>query len=906
MAKKKAAKPTSRQGQPIYADAALSEPLADTRSAAEGSNKPDKPKSDLAKFWHDELKAADKREDKWRKRAKKVVDRYRDERDKDNSSDRRTNILWSNTELLKGVLFQTVGNPDVRRRFPKKGQDERAARTAALVLERSLGYCKDAYDLECQIEAAVEDYLLPGRGQGWIVYDADIEYGEKASPDDVDVNAEEGEPEAIGIADQEVRFEHVYWEDFRTSAGRKEADIWWKARRHQYTRDELKEYFPDDADKIPLNAEVLDSPSTNKDDNETFKRSNVWEIWDKTKKQRVYIAEDYSLILKKDDDPYKLKDFFPCPSALYGVKTTSSLTPVPEYTLYQDQCEELDRIATRLNRQIESLKRRGVYDAGADGADSQLKQLADAGDDEFLPFKGMSGLMEKGGLKAVFQVEDMIPATVVIDKLSLREAQLVQKIYEITGISDIFRGASDPKETATAQRIKGQVGGLRIEKRKTRVQHFIRDAFRLKAEIIAEHFTREKLIEMTGIDMPLQAEIEAAKQALTQLQQMQQQAAQQAQMAQQQAQPQGTSPAMPSLPPAGQQVPPPPMPSPEQIEAWQQTAKSVAWEDIESILRSDQRRGYKIDIETTDTNGIDDQEEKASRIEFMTTMQGMIEKSVPMMMQVPALIPLMKENALFVAKAFKAGRTQEESFEEAFDALQAQAKQAAQAGPPQDPVAQAKAEQIKQEMGLAAEKHKADLQVMQGDQQLKGADLQLKQADLKAKQADMALKAQQMDMDFLHGALEAKSTVAAQEREAEAHDASMTEAHVGLHGSLADQDRQDAAHEMKMQGARADQHNRSMVAQSKATAPQGQGANGAAPRRPPQQPMPMQQPPMSGLQQALTQMAQAIAQMAETNAQVLKAVNAPRSVKIVRDAAGRAAGAVQQVMQFDQPAMGNA
>jgi hypothetical protein len=743
MAKKKSTKPASSAGAATYGENTSLAP-ADTRAAAEA-------KGESAKFWLDELKAADKREDKWRKRGKKVVERYRDEREKDGSADRRTNILWSNTELLKGVLFQNVGNPDVRRRFPKKGKDERAARQAALVLERSLGYCKDAYDLESQIECAVEDHLLPGRGVGWIVYDADLEYvDDSEAPDAIDANApEDGEPEATGIADQEVRFEHVFWEDYRTSAGRKEADIWWKSRRHQYTRDELKKYFAAHAAKIPLNAEVADSPSTNKDDNETFKRANVWEIWDKTKKQRVYIAEDYSLLLKKDDDPYKLKDFFPCPPALYGVKTTSSLVPVPEYTLYQDQCEELDRIATRLSRQIESLKRRGVYDAGAEGADNQLSQLANAGDDEFFPYKGFAGLMEKGGLKAVFQVEDMVPATVVIDKLSMREAQLVQKIYEITGISDIFRGASDPNETATAQRIKGQVGGLRIEKRKGRVQHFIRDTFRLKAEIIAEHFTREKLVEMTGIDMPLQMEIDQAKQALDQLQKMQQAQAQQAQMAQQQAAQaqQQQAPGQPgmghNMPPPGMQQapapvaqqPPMPMPSPEQVSQWQTTAKAVSWEEISAILRSDQRRGYKVDIETTDTNGIDDQEEKQSRIEFMTTMQGMIEKSVPMMMQVPALIPLMKENAMFVAKAFKAGRTQEESFEEAFDALQMQAQQAAKQGPPPNPE-MAKVELEKQKLAQTAQSEQAR---MAAEAQFKQNDLihqqQLETAKLQAQRA---------------------------------------------------------------------------------------------------------------------------------------------------------------------------
>ena len=116
----------------------------------------DKPQS--SKFWLGEVEAAKKRDKDWVGRGKKVVARYRDERDferEQGKTERRANILWANTELLKGTLFQGISNPDVRRRFPKKGKDGRAARQAALVLERALSTCMDLYDTESQIEACV-------------------------------------------------------------------------------------------------------------------------------------------------------------------------------------------------------------------------------------------------------------------------------------------------------------------------------------------------------------------------------------------------------------------------------------------------------------------------------------------------------------------------------------------------------------------------------------------------------------------------------------------------------------------------------------------------------------------------------------------------------------------------------
>lgn len=112
--------------------------------------------------------------------------------------------------------------------------------------------------------------------------------------------------------------------------------------------------------------------------------------------------------------PYKLRDFFPCPEPIYAVKTTGSLEPIPEYTLYQDQADELDAITTRLYRLVDALRRRGIYDASAEDDGKTLGQLAYAGDNEFLPYKGFAALMEKGGLAGVFQSENLEPIIKVV------------------------------------------------------------------------------------------------------------------------------------------------------------------------------------------------------------------------------------------------------------------------------------------------------------------------------------------------------------------------------------------------------------------------------------------------------------------------------------------------------------
>ena len=714
---------------------ATAEPV-ETRAGREAEEQPLS-----SKFWLGEVNAATGRDKNWHHRAKKVIERYRDERDAEDSRrvEKKANILWSNTEILRAALFQRVGPPDVRKRFPRKGKDERTVRQAALLLERALVYVNDAYRCDDQIEAVVEDVLLPGRGVAWVVYDCDF---------DKDGN----------IAKQSVRDEHVYWEDYRESAGREEKDIWWKARAHYYSRDELKEYFPKHAPHVPLNATLLNNNSYDqtRDDQDTFRRARVWEIWDKSKRQRVWVAEGYDLILKLDDDPYGLQDFFPCPAALYRVRTTGSRVPIPEYTLYQDQANELDVITTRLSKLTEALKRRGIYDASADGGENQLAGLAFADDNQFLPYKGFTGLMEKGGLKAAFQVEDLEPTIKVITGLYQRAQDLINTIYQVTGISDVIRGSSNPNETLGAQQLKANFGSMRLQKSQNQVQNFIRDLMRIKSEIIAEHWTRDNLSEMTGLDIPTNAERMQAQQQLQAIQAQMQQA----QQAQAQPAPQpGAEPGQMGHnggPPMQATAPAlPPGMDAATLQELIDKVRAPTWEELSAILRSDKRRGYKVDIETDDTARVDEQAEKQARIEFLTTMLTFFEKTLPAMKAEPALAPLSKEMTKFAVGAFKAGRPLEEAFDDAFDALENSAQEAAKNGPPQDPVQAAKAQEIQAKVKQAAESHQAEMamkqQQMQADMQAKQMDLQGKQmklqTDIAATQAEHAMNQERFAME---------------------------------------------------------------------------------------------------------------------------------------------------------------
>ena len=83
----------------------------------------------------------------------------------------------------------------------------------------------------------------------------------------------------------------------------------------------------------------------------------------------------------------------------------------------------------------------------------------------------------------------------------MRKASRKQDLYEITGIADIVRGASDPRETLGAQKIKGQFASLRLESRQNEVSRYCRDIVRLMTEVIAENFMPETISKMSGVQV---------------------------------------------------------------------------------------------------------------------------------------------------------------------------------------------------------------------------------------------------------------------------------------------------------------------------------------------------------------------------------------------------------------------
>lgn len=476
-------------------------------------------------FWMTQIELASRHEKDWRERAGDVIDLYRDE---EKRKDRRFNVLWANTEVLRPAIYSRTPKPDVRRRYAEGG----TGRKGALLVERNLSFSMDIEDFDDHVKLAIKDYLLAGRGVVRVRYEPVIEEREEEVPvfeesvfDDASGETittlvdEAGEPIDDGdevlsdgqgnlavrrvrekLVDEEAPIEFVPWDSFRVIPNaEKWSDVTAVAFRHVMTRKELVKQFGEAGRDVKLTV----SPKTEAEDSDDdqafadlFNRAEVWEVWDKEEREVLFLSEGKAELLMRKPDPLRLRGFFPIPRPLYSVETSGTLVPVPEYTLYQDQAIELNRVTDRIDKLVNALLVRGVYDASALG----LQELLKSTENKLIPIENWQALVEKGGLDGVVSWMPVEQIAKVLQVLYPQRDALLSVIYQVTGLADILRGASNPRETARAQSIKERFGSLRLSPRQDEVARFVRDLLRIKAEIIVEHFDASRILQIGQVE----------------------------------------------------------------------------------------------------------------------------------------------------------------------------------------------------------------------------------------------------------------------------------------------------------------------------------------------------------------------------------------------------------------------
>lgn len=638
------------------------------------------------------------------------------------SREREFQLFWANIAVLGPSIYSRPPIPVVIPRFKDR---KPLLRTAAELLERTAIVAIERQDIDGVMLETRDDLTVTARGVQWVI-----------------------------LTDEGCQIDHVARRDFLHDAARKWKEVDWVAKCSWLSRKEARKRFHATSGKEYMNAQYSkrkkDEPGYQEGD--TRQKAPFWELWSKSAKRVVWISEGVEKTLDEGPPHLDLEGFFPCPKPAFATRQRGTLIPVPDMLYYKDQLEEINEITGRIGALTESLRLRGFYPGGsgevADAIEAALKQVNN--NQVLIPINNWAMVGGAAPKDLILWIPLDQVATVIQQLIELRK-QLIDDVYQITGLSDIMRGSTVASETLGAQELKSQYGSVRIRDRQNELVRIARDTIRIACEIIAENYPAEELLAMSQMDIPRTADIQkqiaglqGQKQQITMMVQSPQamaaaqqdpEKAQQV-MAQVQEQMQGIDGQLEDL------------------------SKTVTLEQVAGFLKDNKMRSFTLDIETDSTIQPDEDAAKQRATEFVTAVGGFINQTVPQVAMFPQLGPLASEFLKYISKQFRGGREMEGKIEEFADQMVEMSKQ-----PRPDPAQQ----EAEAEAKKAEAQTQADLQKTQMTEQTKQAQL-MKDAETekvaamekahtdelaaqeKAQQAQIKAQADELDKQRKHAA----------------------------------------------------------------------------------------------------------------------------------------------------------
>ncbi len=654
------------------------------RGDAQLENTPEYPRD--AKPWRKLIEQAEKAFEKYQSICDDLAKDYADASGlAGDFAERRFQMLYANLEVVKPSIYSRPPQPVVVPRFKDR---KPVPRKASEILERAVVASFDTEHVHETFLKVRDDLALFGRGVCWQRYDIYTKRNETREC---------------------VKYDWVYRKDFLHEPARSRSEVGWKARGSWLTQEQGLARFKENWKEISY----IDSSDT-ADEYKVEQKARVWEIWSKTENVVVWIHPNSTDVLDIAAPHLDLDGFFPCHEA-YGSLEPGTLIPCPDPLFYKDQLDEIDELTARISALSESLKLVGFYAAGQeDLGDAIQTALKIAEKDNRRIAVPLAGMSQFGGEKlkdAIVWLPVVEVATTVKELVALRR-QLIEDVYQISGISDIMRGQSEASETLGAQQLKSQYGSIRIKDRQSEMVRLCDAVLNIAGEIMAENFSPQTIMAMSQTDdLPSQDEV------LQQHQQMMMQEIQAAVMQVQQAMQQGQPP-----------------PDPAQIEQAKQAivqkhqkeiAEVVTVEKVFGLLQAERMRPFVLQIATDSTIQPDENAEKQARNEFGAAFAQATTALSPLVQTAPAeSADFVGEMLKFMMAPYRAGRPMEQAIDDFVEQMKEKAKQP----PPPNPEVEA--------MQVEAETKKADLEDRKAERAAK-----LEQA-AKAKEAETIKAAQ--------------------------------------------------------------------------------------------------------------------------------------------------------------------
>lgn len=541
--------------------------------------------------------------------------------------DTKLDLFWASYEVLKPAVYARAPQPAVAPMF----RDSRLLQNkTAELLERVSTSVFARNSINDTMYEVRDDLLFSGRGVLWLRYDTD-----------------DG---------QQVCIEHLDRTDFLHEPARKWCEVGWVARRAWLTEDDMRERFQPTSGDAYKDAKYSTKrdPETNEQYQSLTQKAGVWEVWHKADNKVYWVTEGVDVWLDEGEPDLDLAGFFPCPRPAYGTLVRRSLIPVPDWERYAIHFNKISAMTGRIYLLLEQVRMMGLIPGGGDVAEAIETVLSSDDDQIIIP---VPGAMVGGGSGTFVEWLPLGELANAIQGLIAARTQLIDDFYQLSGISDIMRGATEAEETYGAQRLKAQAASVRVRCKIDELQRIAADAVKIAGEIIAEKFSQQNLLDMSQMELLTRKEIkkrvkeieDAAEGELTALgEQAEQMAMQAAQM------------------PEGQEVDPA-----EAQAAMQQMQQEILQkygamldeaqshvpiEDIVDLLRDDKSRSFAFEIASDSTIMPDEQAEKESRNEFL----GQFTASTQALMQLAAMgepgAQLAGEMMKFVLAPYRVGR----------------------------------------------------------------------------------------------------------------------------------------------------------------------------------------------------------------------------------------------------------
>lgn len=452
----------------------------DTSTKSSGSDSSDYPltksPAELHKYWQEQIQAAEKRLDDFRRNGDKVYSRYLCDGDEDSKVDMaaRLNLYYNTVNTMKSALYGSTPRPEVTREH--HDPDDDVARVACLMYQRmlELDIRSPGDDLSSTLNYALLDRLVPGMGTGRVrlVTKGGSKY---------------------------VKIEYVHWKDFLWGWGRTWPEVPWTAFRAYMAKDEVKRRWSKKvAEKLKYKAMKKADEGSDSEDEKSSKvqKAEIWEIWCKKTRRVYWWSEGADLIIDSIEDPYGLKGFYPTTKPMAANCTTQLFIPKSDYHFVEDLYVQADLLTERISVITEAVKVVGVYDASQPEIG---RMLTEGCENDLIPVEKWAMLAEKGGLKGVV---DWFPVQDVVGVLqTLREVlnDVVSQIYQLTGLGDILRGQeSSPYTGEGTQRLKAKFGSLRIQALQDEFAHFASDLSELKVELIGNLLPPQDIVKLSA------------------------------------------------------------------------------------------------------------------------------------------------------------------------------------------------------------------------------------------------------------------------------------------------------------------------------------------------------------------------------------------------------------------------